>query len=114
MIDYGMAQRAGRRQGRAFGVTMPTGGRRVAARRRKLTPADVVDIRTWAARQGFGLARKRQALALATRFPVSPATIVDVLENESWVDVGYTPGAPDVAWLRALPTVAAVLVVLAR
>jgi hypothetical protein len=109
-----MAQAASRRQRTAFRIALRPGGRsRQLRHRTKLTPAIVAELRTWAARDGFGLPRKVQAAALARRYPhVAAGTIVDVLDNESWHDPAYAPGAPDAAWLRTWPIVGLVLTVL--
>jgi hypothetical protein len=109
-----MVHAASRRTGVTFRIALRPGGRsRQGRHRTKLTPAIVDELRTWAAREGFGLPRKVQAAALARRYPhVVPATIVDVLKNESWRDPAYAPGAPDAAWLRTWPIVGLVLTVL--
>ena len=114
-MNYSMVQQASRRNGTAFRLDLPATGNvhyPRGGRRRKLTQEAVTTIRTWAAREGYGLSRKRQAKLLAPHFGVSMWAVLDVLDNESWRDLAYEPGTPDVAWLQTMTPTGVALVVL--
>lgn len=69
--------------------------------RAKLTTYAVEDIRTWARTEGFGLSVMEQVSTLQALFPgyaaLSPATLREVLRNESWFDPSYDRETPFLA-----------------
>jgi len=108
-LDYTIAQRAGRRSGGGaftlqLGQATHTGSRKVRMHDQvngsaKLTLGDVIAIRRWAMREGFGLTRRRQARVLNETYPhVTQKTLLGVLANETWRDQAYMPGSCDEAF----------------
>ena len=104
-VDHTMVRRASRRVRAEFKcIEAPCVTRFGGNARRKLSATSVVRLRLWAAREGWGLARRAQARVIAASLShVSEGAIYNVLSNETWFDASYAPGQPDAEYWGALP-----------
>ncbi len=82
-------------------------------RHAKLHRLDVVEMRRWARREGYGLSLVDQARVLRERYgpTMSLRAFEDVLSNRAWFDPAFDREQPDPEWAE-LPVPVALLILM--